>query len=97
MLRFFFCQKNGEKNSSFRNINQKHEVLICFEALVFLSDCKAIIFQVLLFLFKILIFLNSFCIMGIRGDRKKGSQLKRIDQTENRRQESSGGGPGHQF
>jgi len=35
--------------------------------------------------------------MGIRGDRKKGSQLKRIDQTENRRQESSGGGPGHQF
>lgn len=28
--------------------------------------------------------------MGIRGDRKKGSQLKRIDQ-ENSRQESSGG------
>ena len=24
--------------------------------------------------------------MGIRGDRKKGSQLKRIDQTENSRQ-----------
>ena len=29
--------------------------------------------------------------MGIRGDRKKGSQLKRINQTENSRQESSGG------
>ena len=73
----FSFVKKMVKKLIFRNINQKHEVLICFEALVFLSDCKAIFFQVLLFLFKILIFVKFFSYYGDQRRQKKRQPAKK--------------------